>query len=114
MQNENAMSDRLGNMRWCRSAVAAVAVIAALAATGCATVTITSSGVEKLSVPPTYEQQKPFFLAGLIGDHSIDVKAICGERPVVQMQTQDTFVDRLIGLVTFVIYTPRTARVWCG
>lgn len=114
MQDKNAVSYRLGNIKWRRSAVTAMVVLAALAANGCATVTITSSGVDKLSVPPTYEQQKPFFLAGLIGDHSIDVKAICGERPVLQMQTQDTFVDRLLGLVTIIIYTPRTARVWCG
>ena len=110
----NGISHRVGETKLHRSALAVVIVMAVLGASGCATVTITSSASEKLSTPPTYEQRKPFFMAGLIRNHSIDVKAICGERLVVQMQTQDTFVDRLLAMVTLGVYTPRTARVWCS
>jgi len=104
----------MASMSWTKTVIPAAVVIAVLVSSGCATVTITSNSAEKLSTAPTYEQRKPFFMYGLIRNHSIDVKAICGERLVVQMQTQDTFVDRLLALVTFGVYTPRTARVWCS
>jgi hypothetical protein len=29
------------------------------------------------------------------------------------MQSQQTFVDGLLGLVTLGIYSPQTAKVWC-
>ncbi len=85
----------------------------AVALAGCATVTITPNGQSKLTTSPTYENKQAFFLVGLIGERHVDVQAICQGRGVRQMQTVDTFSDRLLGLVTLGIYTPRTARVWC-
>jgi len=48
-----------------------------------------------------------------VGEPHIDVKAICGDKEVRQLQTIDQFTDRLLGLVTLGIYSPRTAKVWC-
>lgn len=81
--------------------------------TGCSTVTISPTGHAKIKSEPSYEAKQSFFLAGLIGERHVDVQSICQQRPVVQMQTVDTFSDSLLGMVTLGIYTPRTARVWC-
>lgn len=91
--------------------IMALSLTAALA--GCATVTITPHGESKLASSPTYESKKAFFLFGLIGERHVDVQDICQSRSVRQMQTVDTFSDRLLTFVTLGIYTPRTARVWC-
>lgn len=81
---------------------------------GCSTVTIRPGGGPKLSTNPTWSSSKPFFLGGLIGSHSVNVDQICGSRGVKQMQTQDTFLDGLLQVLTFGIYFPRTAKVWCN
>jgi hypothetical protein len=87
--------------------------ISALLMSGCSTVTIRPQGGEKLRTAPTYSDSKAFFLFGKIGTHHIDVKEICGERKVAQMQTQGTFLDGFLGFITLGIYAPRTAKVWC-
>ena len=79
----------------------------------CQTVTISPDGKKTiLSSNPTYEESQNFFLGGL-GESNINVEEICRERPVKQMQTQQTFVNGLVSLVTLGIYTPRTAKIWC-
>lgn len=80
---------------------------------GCATVTISPAGQPKIKTTPTYEAKQSFFLVGLIGERHVDVQSICGNRAPRQLQTVDTFSDKLIGGLTLGIYTPRTARVWC-
>jgi hypothetical protein len=79
----------------------------------CSTVTIRPSGNTKLSSEPNFENQYPFWLFGLVNDHTVDVQQACGKKTPVQVQATDTFVDGLVGIVTFGIYTPRTAKVWC-
>jgi hypothetical protein len=85
-----------------------------LAAAGCSTVTIARKGTGRLSSDPTYESSKPFFLGGLIGESHIDVNEICGKRGAQQMQTQHTFLDSFLTIITIDIYAPRTAKVWCA
>lgn len=95
-----------------KKSIAALAAVALLS--GCATVTITPDGAPKTSSTPTYEQTQDFFLWGLVPDkQTVDVVEICGDANVRQLQTQDTFVNGLLGALTFGIYAPRTARVWC-
>ncbi len=81
----------------------------------CQTVTISPSGSnQKYSSIPTYEQSQHFFFLGLAGENIVDVSTICGDREVLQMQTQDTFLNSLLQIITLWIYTPRTAKVWCS
>lgn len=81
--------------------------------TGCSTITTRYEGTAKLSSSPTYEKSKPYFLWGLVGEHHINVKELCGDKKVSQMQSQDTFLDGFLGFITLGIYLPRTAKVWC-
>ena len=50
---------------------------------------------------------------GLVGEERVDVKAICQDKKVAQMQSQQTFADGALGLVTLGIYAPHTVKVWC-
>jgi len=80
---------------------------------GCASVTITPKGQGKLESPPTYSEKQPLYLFGFVGEPHVNVKKICGDNKIRQLQTIDQFSDRLLGIVTLGIYTPRTAKVWC-
>lgn len=81
---------------------------------GCSTVTIATQGKAKLATDPTYESSKSFFLGGLVGEVDFDITKPCNNKMPIQVQTQSTFVDSLLTIVTVGIYSPRTVRVWCG
>lgn len=80
----------------------------------CAPATFRPSGGAKVVSKPTWQERKPYFFLGMVGEHEIDVGPICGDRPVDQMQTQFAFTDILITLISVGVYTPKTARVWCA
>lgn len=79
----------------------------------CSTVTVHPQNTAKLSSSPTYKDSKPFYLWGLVGEHRVDVSTICNGTDPKQMQTQQTFTDGLLAVVTLGIYLPHTAKVWC-
>lgn len=80
---------------------------------GCAAVTITQSGESDFQYRPDYEESKHFFFWGLIGEHHINVKEICQDKPARQMQTKYSAWDTLWGSLSLGLYLPRTAKVWC-
>lgn len=84
-----------------------------LTLTGCAAITITESGGSDFQYRPHFEESKPFFLWGIVGEHHINTQEICGARPVVQMQSKFSSWDVLYSVITLGIYLPRTAKVWC-
>lgn len=81
-------------------------------ATGCYSVTTRPDGGFKTAVKPTFEQRQDFFLWGLVGEAHIDTTKVCKGQPS-QFQSQKTFVDGLLTLVTLGIYAPESARIWC-
>ncbi|MGE4105934.1 MAG: Bor family protein [Bacteriovoracia bacterium] len=85
-----------------------------IAVIGCGTVTLRPDGAEKIAGPPTWERTHVFFLGGIVGEHHVDVQWACGNRDVLQMQTQFTPSDVLVRIFTLMIFSPRTAKVWCG
>ncbi len=82
-------------------------------AAACAPVTATTTGKPELSRNAEWSKRQTYLFWGLAGEHHIDVSAACGARTPVQLQAHDTFVDRLLGLLTIGIYAPRHAAVWC-
>ena len=53
-----------------------------------------------------------FFVSG-IGQKTVDAAKICGgAENVVKTETQQTFVNGLLGFITLGIYTPLEARVY--
>ena len=81
---------------------------------GCSTVTINPKVSDKLETEPTYEERKTFFFWGLVGEHRVDVQSICSGKKPVQMQSQQTFTDGFLGIITLGIYSPHSVKVWCS
>jgi hypothetical protein len=81
--------------------------------TACSTVTIKPEGQNKLVNKPTYLDSKPFYLWGLSGEHRVDVLKVCNKNEPLQMQSQQTFSDGLLSLITLGIYAPHTMKIWC-
>lgn len=53
------------------------------------------------------------FVAGLVAPPEIDARAECGG-PVARVQTQHSFLNSLVGLVTFGIVTPMRVIITCA
>lgn len=85
----------------------------AITTAACSTVTIHPKTNPVIVSEPTYEESKSFYLSGLIGERRVNVSEICGERDVAQMQSQQTFANGFLGLITLGIYAPHTVKVWC-
>jgi hypothetical protein len=97
-----------------RAAKNILALALALQLSACASVTITESQLSDIaSSIPTWEQSFNFYLWGLIGEHSVNVEAICRDKRAIRMQSRFSGSDLLYGVLTAGIYLPRTARVWC-
>lgn len=80
---------------------------------GCSTVTVRPIDGPKLANVPTYEETKPFYMWGLVGEHRVDVTEVCSSGSPKQMQTQQTFANGVLGVLTLGIYAPHTVKVWC-
>ncbi|MEZ9056806.1 Bor family protein [Vibrio pelagius] len=88
-------------------------LIAALSmvATGCAQQTFVMAPDE---AEVTSEAPQHFFINGLAQEKEIDAAKVCGgAEKVAKVEVQETFVNGLLRTVTFGIYTPRDARVYC-
>ena len=56
-----------------------------------------------------------FFVSGIGQKKTVDGAEICGgAENVVKTETQQTFVNGLLGFITLGIYTPLEARVYCS
>lgn len=63
---------------------------------------------------PTYSESQTFFVSGIGQEKSVDAAQVCnGAANVAKVQTVQSPKDIVFGLVTFGIYTPRTATVYC-
>lgn len=72
--------------------------------------------VETGRAPSATVVQKPWvntFVFGLVAAPEIDVTAQC-PRGVAKVETQQTFVNGLVGLLTLGIYTPQSATITCA
>lgn len=88
-----------------------VAAVAALM-TGCATQTTLVNGGS--SATPTYVESQKFFVSGIGQEKTVDAAKVCGgASKVAQVESVEEAKDVLFGVVTFGIYTPRTAKVYC-
>lgn len=70
----------------------------------------------KQNVPlsPTKVETHHFFISGLGQEKTIDAAAVCGGADKVsRTETQLTFMNGFLNVITFGIYTPREARVYC-
>ncbi|WP_459177030.1 Bor family protein [Ewingella americana] len=81
--------------------------------TGCAQQTFNLG--QGIATKPKAVTTHHFFVSGIGQSKSIDAAKVCGGADkVVRVEAQETFPDVLLGMVTFGIYTPRDARVFCS
>ena len=63
----------------------------------------------------TRNHHPSFLRAGIGQKKTVDAAKICGgAENVVKTETQQTFVNGLLGFITLGIYTPLEARVYCS
>ena len=87
-----------------------LATALALLITGCAQQTFTVQN-KPAAVAPKETITHHFFVSG-IGEKTVDAAKICGgAENVVKTETQQTFVNGLLGFITLGIYTPLGACV---
>ena len=87
------------------------AAVLALVVSGCAQQTFVMSDSSSQAKEDTSQH---FFVYGIGQEQEINAASVCGgAAKVAKVETQDTFVNGLLRMVTFGIYTPRDARVFC-
>jgi len=55
----------------------------------------------------------PTFIAGLVPG-KVDAAKLCGGKPVAVVDSQASFLNLLVGMVTFSIFTPMQVTVTCA
>ena len=91
-----------------------LATALALLITGCAQQTFT---VQNKPAAVDQRNHHPSFLrfTGIGQKKTVDAAKICGgAENVVKTETQQTFVNGLLGFITLGIYTPLEARAYCS
>ena len=90
-----------------------LATAAGLLITGCAQQTFTVQNKPAAVAPRKPSPIISSFLGGQ--KKTVDAAKICGgAENVVKTETQQTFVNGLLGFITLGIYTPLEARVYCS
>jgi Bor protein len=88
------------------------AMLFAIAASGCYKATFIAN--PNLVRGQDHDQWNSFFLWGLVGDETLDVRQFCGGGQVAQVRTGANVLTGLVSFVTLGIYAPRMAYVWCA
>ncbi|AWB68982.1 lipoprotein bor [Saccharobesus litoralis] len=79
---------------------------------GCATQTYHING--GAGKEATKEEMQAFFVSGLGQTQEMDAASICGGADkVAKVESHMSFLNGLLGGITWGIYTPRQARVYC-
>lgn len=87
-------------------------LFAAAAISGCAQQQFSIN--KGVSVAPKETVTHHFFVSGIGQTKTIDAAQVCGGADkVVRTEVQQTFADGFLGFITFGIYTPCDARVYC-
>ncbi len=87
-----------------------VAAAALFALTGCYTISYQT----KAAGSGQYKEDRgDFFLWGLVGDKTVDLKAMCPQGPS-RWKSEQTFLDGFLGVITLGIYIPRHVTVECA
>lgn len=87
-------------------------VLSMLIVSGCATQTFNLDGGNEAQ--PAVETKHAFFVSGIGQKKEIDAAEVCGGADKVsKVETETDLLDNVLANVTFGIYTPMTARVYC-
>ncbi|MDY7025900.1 MAG: Bor family protein [Pseudomonadota bacterium] len=80
---------------------------------GCATQSFNLSE-DKSGSYLAYDKMQNFFVGGLGQESTVDASSICGSGDKVsKVQSELTFINGLLGSLTYSIYAPKQSRVFC-
>ena len=85
----------------------------ALLIAGCAQQTFTVQN-KPAAVAPKETITHHFFVSGIGQKKTVDAAKFVAAENIVKTETQQTFVNGLLGFITLGIYTPLEARVYCS
>jgi hypothetical protein len=89
-----------------------VTLLAGFVLVGCANQRFNVAG--EVTGTPKTEDSQTFWVSGIGQNTTVDAAKVCGGAAKVSaVATERSGTDVLLGLVTFGIYTPQTARVYC-
>ena len=93
--------------------VIALIAVTAIFMAACSTQRTTFSDVPSDKEPDSSSMQL-FFLQGIAQTQGVQAVETCGSAAnVAQVETKQSFVDVLLSVVTFNIFTPRHAYIYC-
>jgi hypothetical protein len=61
-----------------------------------------------------HDEWASYFLFGIVGEHTIDVREFCGRTELHEVTTGTNFLTWLTTLVTLGIYSPRKVNITCS
>jgi len=86
----------------------------ALVVQGCANARFNMDESSSTSKPSATEERHVVFLSGFGQQHTINAGKVCGgAEKVDSVEVEQGFWDSVVALVSWQIYTPLTARVYC-
>ena len=92
-------------------------VLALALSTGCATQThyVNSVPINEEPSSPSKQSWNHFFIGGIGQEQERDAAEICGgAEKVVKTSVQNSFLNGLVNILSYGIYTPRTSKVYCA
>lgn len=90
--------------------IASLVLVALVSGCAAQTFNINGSGAGV----PTDQKSQHFFISGLGQQKITNAAEICGGADnVIKVEAQQTFINGLLGAITWGIYTPRDAKVYC-
>lgn len=88
-----------------------LAALVTLTATGCASQT---AHLRPKQISAAHTEKQAFFLGGIAQEKKVDAAQVCeGSQNVVKVESKQEASDVVFSVITFGIYTPRTAKVFC-
>lgn len=93
-----------------------------IAAVACAALLVSTAACYHATIdtglaPSTTVVEKawaPSFIDGLVPPNTLETKEKCGSRGVATVETQLSFLNLLVGGITFGIFTPMDIKVTCA
>jgi hypothetical protein len=61
-----------------------------------------------------HDEWESFFLYGLVGSSTVDVREFCPEGQISSVRSGGNFGTELVSVLTFGLYTPREVSVRCA
>ncbi len=89
-------------------------LLAVVFISGCATQTYYLNEDDSTQAKPEKEKKQHFFIRGIAQEDSLNAAEICGGADkVAKVSSRLSFTDVLLRVLTWSLYTPRTAEVYC-